>query len=217
MTEKDRAHIDMLRDVFEVSSGLGLKSYVWGGFAVDILRGVLTREHGDLDLFCENLVDHLGALREAYEARGYETKYLADFWMLQIRKGEVHAGFNMVRNVDGIAHWHHIGIHGTVFFPFVWLDQSPADFCDAPAYTIGLRLAYALKSCPRLLSPEWKSRPKDLADLAVLEDLLRDGGIEKTDFLGHVWAHNPFWYARGYAEYEFPVAPDSPKKSENSC
>ncbi len=217
MTEKNWAHIEMLRDIYEVSSALGLKSYVWGGFAVDIMRGDLTHEHGDLDLFCEDLVDRLGALRAAYEARGYVTNYLPEFWMLQIRKGGVHAGFNMVRNVDGIAHWHHIGIHGTVFFPYEWLDQAPVDFFGSPAYTIGLRLAYALKTCPRLLNPEWTPREKEEADRALLEEMLRARGIAKLDFMGHVWAHNPFWYARGYAEYELPVAPDSSKKSEKSC
>jgi hypothetical protein len=216
MTEKDRAHIDMMRDVFEVSSAHGLKSYVWGGFCVDILRGDWTRAHGDLDLFCENLVDHLDALRAAYEARGYETKYLPDFWMLQIRKGGVHAGFNMVRNVDGIAHWHHIGIHGAVFFPFEWLDETPTDFFGAKVYTVGLRLACALKAHPRLLSPEWTGREKDRADFAVLAELLRGQGIESADFMEHVWAHNPFWYARGYAEYELPIAASPSKNPEKS-
>lgn len=206
MAENDGQCVAMLRDVFEVSAESGLKSYVWGGLAVDILKGEWTRDHGDADLFCEDLVDHLGALRAGYEARGYETKYLPDFWMLQIRRGDVHAGFNMVRNIDGIAHWHHIGMHGTVFFPYEWLDRTPADFCGAPAYTVGLRLAYALKACPRLLSPEWKGRPKDKADLALLSDMLRLRDIDKSEFLGRVWAHNPFWYARGYAEYEYPVA-----------
>ncbi len=198
--------IGTLKDIYEVSAAYGLKSYIWGGLCVDLLKGEWTREHGDADLFCENLIDHLDELRNAYEARGYETKYLPDFWMLQIRKGEMRAGFNMVRNVDGIAHWHHIGIHGTVFFPFEWLDQTPIDFFGTSAYTIGVRLAWVLKAYPHLLSPEWKGREKDRVDLEKLDGLLHAQKIEKAAFLRHVWAHNPFWYARGYAEYEFPVA-----------
>jgi hypothetical protein len=93
-----------------------------------------------------------------------------------------------------------------VFFPYEWLDRTPADFYGAPAYTVGLRLAYALKACPRLLSPEWKGRPKDSADLALLLDMLRRRGIDKSESLERVWAHNPFWYARGYAEYYDPIA-----------
>ena len=41
-------YFDVMRDVYDVCAALGLKSYIWGGFAVDILHGSLTRGHGDL-------------------------------------------------------------------------------------------------------------------------------------------------------------------------
>lgn len=71
-------------------------------------------------------------------------------------KGEVHAGFNSMDNIDGIIHWRHIGKHGVVFFLEDWLDAKPREFRGACAYTAGTKLLYAVKSHAELLNPEWK-------------------------------------------------------------
>ena len=136
MINKNQKYLDMMKDIYAVSTGLGLKTFVWGGFAVDILYGKFTRQHGDLDCFTENLVENIDELKSRYEALGYSVNYLEDFWMLLIERGDVHAAFNSVRNVDGIAHWHHAGPHGTVFFPYDWLDKEPAVFYDSSVYKI---------------------------------------------------------------------------------
>ena len=198
-------YLDMLRDIYAVSAELGIKSFIWGGFAVDILYGKPTREHSDLDCFTENLVENIGVLESRYESLGYTIRYSEDFWMLRILKDGVETTFNTVRNVDGIAHWHHAGPHGTVFFPFEWLDGKPSSFCSVPAYTCGVRLAYALKTNPRLLRAEWETRPKDQADIEVLEEIIASRGIDKEDIKRKVWGHTPYWYAKGYPEYYYPI------------
>ncbi len=203
--QKTAQYFQMLRDIYDISEKTGVKSYVWGGFAVDILSGRLSRKHGDLDCFTEDLTLHVDELKNAYAGAGYEVKYLEDFWMLQIKKGEVHAGFNAMDNIDGIIHWRHIGRHGTVFFPVDWLDVEPREFSGVRAYTAGAKLLYAIKSHAELLNPEWKQRDKDIADLAVLKDILLSQGVSEKEIFPQIWGHNPFWYKRGYKEYFFPV------------
>lgn len=203
--EKNALYLNMLNDIFGISGRLGIKSYIWGGFAVDILNGSLTREHGDLDCFCENLTDHIPELIEAYKERGYMVSYLDDFWMLQIKRDEVHAAFNHLKIIDEIAHWYHAGIHGTVFFPKYWLDSSPHHFYGACAYTAGVRFLYALKTRVELISPEWHKRAKDEADIHILREILQSEGIDKKEIYPNIWSHNPYWYAKGYKEYFKPI------------
>lgn len=204
----NQGYLEMLGDIFRVSEGLGIRSYVWGGFAVDILQGRFTREHGDLDCFTENLAENWEELRQQYESLGYDVYYMKEFWLLRIEKGGLHASFNSMKNIDGIAHWYHAGPHGTVFFPYGWLDEGPRTFYDAPVRTIGERLAYVLKTNAHLLHPEWKLREKDHADIAALEGML---GGDVGEIKKRVWSHNPFWYAKGYEEYYFPIVLDEGK------
>lgn len=198
----NQGYLEMMRDIFRVSEELGIRSYVWGGFAVDILQGSFTREHGDLDCFTENLAENRERLQQRYEALGYEVHYMEEFWLLRIEKGGLHASFNNMRNIDGIAHWYHAGPHGTVFFPYGWLDEGPRVFYGTPVRTIGERLAYVLKTNARLLHPEWKLREKDRGDIAILEGML---GEEAGEIGKRVWSHSPFWSAKGYEEYYYPV------------
>lgn len=210
----NQGYLEMLGDIFHVSEELGIRSYVWGGFAVDILQGRFTREHGDLDCFTENLAENWEELWQQYESLGYDACYMKEFWLLRIEKDGLHASFNSMKNIDGIAHWYHAGPHGTVFFPYDWLDERPRTFCGTPVRTIGERLTYVLKTNAHLLNPEWELREKDLTDIATLERLLMEGGysVDKEESIGEikkrVWSHTPFWYARGYEEYYFPIVLD---------
>lgn len=205
MNVKNQKYLEMMQDIYDVSAQMGLKSFVWGGFAVDVLYGKFTREHGDLDCFTENLVENINELRERYESLGYSVNYLEDFWMLQIDNGSVHATFNSIKNVDKIAHWYHAGPHGTVFFPYDWLDNEPTMFYGSKVYTFGIKMAYILKTNVKLISAEWRIREKDKADIGVLTQMLDTYGINKDDIKKKVWSHNPYWYAKGYAEYYFPI------------
>jgi hypothetical protein len=198
--------IEFIKDIYTVSAKLGLKTYFWGGFAVDILNGSLTREHGDIDAFTENLVENKDRLIAEYKLLGYTLEYYLDeFWMLCLKKDGVSATFNTVKNIDGIAHWHHAGQRGTVFFPHEWLDETPTDFYGAPAYTCGIELAYLLKTNVKLISAEWQLREKDRADIAVLERILAAKGVDVDAIKKKVWSFNPYWYGKGYGEYFFPV------------
>ena len=206
MTNKAKNQIEFIQDIFNVSASLNLKTFFWGGFAVDILHGALTREHNDIDCFTENLVENKDKIVLAFESLGYSVGfYLEDFWMLEIKKHEIHATFNTVRNIDGIAHWHHAGSHGTVFFPYEWLDKEPRDFYGSYAYTMGVELAYLIKTNVKLISAEWQLRDRDKADIAILEQILASKDISVDNIRNKVWSHNPYWYAKGYNEYFLPV------------
>lgn len=176
--------------------------------AVDILHGKLTREHSDLDCFTENLVENLDALKDKYVSLGYEIDlgYYQDYWMLQIKKCGVHAAFNTMKNICGIAHWHHIGPQGTVFFPYEWLDKEPRLFYGTPAYTWGVEMAYIVKTNIGLVNAEWaklEMREKDKADVLILEQILV--GIDIDNARKKVWSHNPHFYEKGFEEYYFPI------------
>ncbi|MDR0272426.1 MAG: hypothetical protein LBI27_03815 [Clostridiales bacterium] len=203
--DKNHKYLVMMMDIFTVSKGLGLKTYIWGGFAVDILHGEFTREHDDLDCFTENLVENHEELQRQYEALGYSVNYIEYVWMLQIEKGDIHATFNSVKNIDGIAHWHHAGMHGTVFFPYNRLDDLPRTFYGTLVYTIGEKMAYILKTNVRLISAEWTLREKDCLDISILENLLNSQGVDKNEIKKKVWSHNPYWFAKGYKDYYFPI------------
>jgi hypothetical protein len=202
------AQMQIIGDIYAVSAGLGLKSYLWGGFAVDFLHGSITREHGDVDAFTENMVENIYAIKKKYEALGYEVKYHEDFWMLNIEKDGAHATFNTVKNICGIAHWYHAGPQGTVFFPYDWLDTEPRVLENSAAYTCGVKLLYALKAYPVLVRASWLARQKDAADLKILQDLLSRYNIPEAEIKKRVWAHNPYWYAQGYEEFYWPVRLD---------
>jgi len=207
MTDKTKQHLELMHDIYAVSAELGIKTYVWGGYAVDILYGKLTREHSDLDCFTENLVENLDALSDKYKARGYSVKYLSDWWMLIIEKGDVHAAFNSVKNICGIAHWHHAGPQGTIFFDYNWLDKKPHNFYGVPTYTFGLEMAYIIKAHVKLISPDgkWQGREKDEADIAILNGMIASRGIDKNEIVKKVWSHSPYLYAEGHEECFYPT------------
>jgi hypothetical protein len=207
MTERAQKHLEMMKDIYTVSTSMGLKTYLWGGYAVDILNGALTREHSDIDGFTENLVENKDELIAGYEALGYSInlEYFDYMSMLIIKKNGEHAAFNPLKNVDGIAHWQHVGAHGTVFFPYEWLDTKPANFYGSQVYTCGAEMAYLIKTNIDLLNPEMQARDKDTADIAVLEQIILAKNIDKKEIRKKIWCHSPYLYAKGYEEYLLPV------------
>lgn len=205
MGSKNQEYLKMMKDIYHVSEILGLKSFVWGGFVIDILQGEFTREHGDLDCFTEHLAENWLILQRQYEALGYSVSYMEEFWMLRIEKNGIHASFNSVRNIDGIAHWYHIGPRGTVYFPYDWLDQKPRLFYEIPVYTIGEKMAYVLKTSVSLLNPEWRLRERDHLDIAMLERMLDRKEENIKEIRKRVWSHNPYWFTKGYDEYYYPI------------
>jgi len=55
MTERTRKQLKLIKDIYIVSEKLRLKTFFWGGFAVDILHGAFTRDHSDIDAFIEKM------------------------------------------------------------------------------------------------------------------------------------------------------------------
>lgn len=205
VSDNNRGYLAFLRDVDEVSAACGTRTYIWGGFTVDILEGRFVREHHDLDGFTLNLLDVLPEMTALYAARGYATDFRKDIDMLTIRKDGLHAAFNRLE-VDGpIAMWRHIGDEGTVYFPVEWLDAAPRDFYGVKVYSAGIQLDYALKTNIRMINAVWTLREHDHAAIAVLERMMVERNLDPEDFLRHVWSFNPFWVKQGYLEYAMPA------------
>jgi len=128
MSQRNLSYLEFMKDIFEVSAACNVKTYIWGGFTIDIFEGMFLREHGDLDCFVENMMQVLDQLMPEYKNRGYHTEFISDFNMLKILKGEQHAAFNPL-DIDGtVAMWRHIGDQGTVYFPYDWLDKETRSF-----------------------------------------------------------------------------------------
>jgi hypothetical protein len=198
MSEKNAKYLEFLKDIYEVSLACGTKTYIWGGMTIDLLEGKFLREHGDLDGFTERMLENLERMKSLYEDRGYITEFSDKFHILKIRKGELHASFNRLDvSKDGeMALWRHIGDHGTVYFPFEWLDEIPRDFYGVKVYSAGMKLDYAIKSKVKLLSLQWDLRDKDKEALKYLENKLRDDGIKPTDVHSKIWSYNPYVFSK---------------------
>jgi len=206
ISEKNRQYIILLKDIFDISSELGIMTYIWGGFAVDIWEGRLLREHGDLDGFTENLNENIEDLMELYKARGYEVTFNKEFSMLKVEKDTVHAGFNPLKFNGKTAEWKHIGDEGSVFFPVGWLDEIPRDFYGVKIFTAGIKFEYALKTKVSMLNPEWQLREKDREAITYIKEKLQAQNIDEVeDIYKWFWSYNPFWYKRGYDEFFRPT------------
>ena len=204
-SKNNQGYLQFLNDIYEVSNACSTKTYIWGGMAIDILKGDLTREHNDLDGFTLNMLEKLNDLSARYENLGYETSFLEEFHMLKIKKGGLHAAFNRL-DIDGdVAMWRHIGEQGTVYFPFSWLECIPRNFYHTQTYCSGINFEYGFRKIARLLNPEWKGREKDIIALEYLEERLSNDGIETKSVLKSIWSYNPFWAKKGYNPFDKPT------------
>ncbi|MCG8639703.1 MAG: hypothetical protein MI862_08195 [Desulfobacterales bacterium] len=205
VSKSNLCYLEFMKDIYEVSNICSTKTYVWGGFTLDIFEGEFLREHSDLDCFILNMMSVLNKLITEYEKRGYKTEFKSDYNNLVIRKEDHHASFNPL-DVDGeVAMWRHIGDQGTVYFPYHWLDSSPRSFYDAKLYTSGPYFEYAFKSIARLANPKWKEREKDKIALAYLTKKIQKEGLEPEALLKSIWSYNPFWIQFGYSPFDKPV------------
>jgi len=49
------------------------------------------------------------------------------------------------------------------------------------------------------------TKEKDKKDITVLEQILLSKNINTDEIKKKIWSHNPYWYAKGYNEYFFPI------------
>ena len=214
VSEQSKQILSMLKDIFDVSTSLNIKTYIWGGMTIDVWEGEFLREHNDTDGFTENLVTHKDTLKTAYEKLGYEVKFIENFSILRIDKGSIHAGFNPLHRKHKTAEWKHIGEHGSVFFPEDWLDNEPRNFYGVPVYTSGVKFEYAMKTKPTMLNPDWNvPREKDLQAIEYLKGKILSENIKEEDIYKWFWSYNPIFYNNGYDEFFRPTTawPIEPK------
>jgi len=200
-----RLGLQFLQDIYEVSSALSTRTYIWGGMVVDILRGEFLRDHHDIDGFVLNLLSVRTEMAGLFSGRGYTTSYQDEFDLLRIEKGDLHAAFNRLEIEGDLAMWRHVGDQGTVYFPAGWLDPTPRSFYGVRTHISGVRFEYAIKTNVHLLSPEWRLRDKDRAAIAILRAELRRRGFDERDVLAQIWSHTPYWVERGYPAYADPI------------
>jgi len=194
-----------LRDLFDVSSACGTRTFIWGGMSIDIQRGRFVRDHHDVDGFTLNLLDVKAEMIAMLTAKGYSCSYNAAFDMMKIATGNVHAGLNRLEAEQGCAMWRHVGNEGTIFFPLEWLDSRPRDFHGLALYTSGPRFEYAIKTNAYLLNPSWQLREKDREAIEWLSGELERLSVDRPQMLTQIWSHTPFWAKRGYPQYERPI------------
>lgn len=205
ISDSNNCYLELLNDIYEISKKLKTKIYIWGGFTTDIFEGEFLREHGDLDGFVENMMGILNQLSTEFMNKGYHVEFNGNFNMLTVRRGDQHAGFNPL-DIDGeLAMWRHIGDHGTVYFPYSWLDKTPRKFYDTSVYTSGLSFEYALRYNIHDMNPEWKEREKDKIAKEYLLNKLKENNIEPADILDKMWSYNPLWIRKGYSPFDKPT------------
>jgi len=197
--------LQLLQDIYDVSTALGTRTYIWGGMVADILCGEFLRAHHDLDGFTLNLLDVKTEMAERFFAKGYTTTYSDEYDMLRIEKGDLHAALNRLEIDGDTAMWRHVGDQGTIYFPAAWLDATPRTFHGVKAYISGAAFEYAIKSNVHLLNPEWQLRDKDRAAIEVLSAELDRMGADKQAVLASISSYTPYWVERGYPEYESQV------------
>lgn len=190
-----------LQDIYEVSTALETRTYIWGGMVADILRGAFLRPHHDVDGFTLNLLSIKDEMMARFLVKGYATTYSDKYDMLRVEKGGFHAGLNRLEMDGDTAMWRHVGDQGTIYFPAVWLDATPRVFCGVKTYTSGAAFEYAIKTNVHLLNPEWALRDKDRAALEILSAELDRMGADKQKILSSISSDTPYWVERGYPEY----------------
>ncbi|PNT92819.1 nucleotidyltransferase domain-containing protein [Clostridium thermosuccinogenes] len=205
ISESNLSYLNMMKDIYEVSLACNTKTYIWGGFTVDILEGKFLREHGDLDGFVENMMALLDDLKSEYENKGYQVDFINDINMLTIRKGDQHAAFNPLDVNENVAMWRHIGDQGTVYFPYSWLDNAPREFYNTYVYTSGINFEYGFRKIVHLLNPEWKVREKDRVSLEYFQNKIIEKGINEKDILSCIWSFSPFWIKKRYSPFDKPT------------
>jgi hypothetical protein len=198
LSNNQQQQLQTLKDIFEISGLCSTKTYVWGGMVMDILEGRFLREHGDIDCFTLNLLDVKENMDSFFIQRGYKTGFTNGIDMYNVQKDGCRVAFNRLEIDNKIAMWRHIGNEGTLYFPRVWLRDSPWAFYKTPVLVSGIEFEYSIKAKVTLLSPEWQQRESDKVALDYYTKALKEHNIASESVLNKVWSDNPFWRKKGY-------------------
>ena len=198
---RQKHQLRFLDDIYEISFKCSTKTYIWGGLVMDILAGRFLREHKDIDCFTLNLLDCKGDIDDMFKEGGYTTEFSTDIDMFKIHKDGYVAAFNRLEFNGETAMWRHIGNEGTLFFPRIWLEETPRDFYNTHALISGIKFEYCIKAKVELLSPVWKLREKDTEALEYYTKSLVEKNVSLENLLQSVWSENPYWRKIGYKEY----------------
>jgi hypothetical protein len=201
LSERQKHQLKFLDDIYEISCVCSTKTYIWGGLVMDALEGRFLREHKDIDCFTLNLLDVKDDMDAMFKERGYATEFSTDIDMFQIHKDGYGAAFNRLEFNDETAMWRHIGNEGTLYFPRIWLEDTPRNFYDTYVYISGIEFEYCIKARVKLLSPIWQLREKDTEASEYYAKLLIEKKVSLESVLRLVWSDNLYWRKRGYTEY----------------
>jgi hypothetical protein len=185
--------LQILQDIYDISTACSTKTYVWGGFVMDIMEGRFLREHHDIDCFTLNLLDVKEKVDNLFVSKGYHTQYIHDIDMYQIKINGCGTAFNRLEVEKETAMWRHIGNEGTLFFPVRWLKDTPVLFYGVPIFISGPEFEYAIKARVELLSPEWQLRGIDESSREYYLKALEQRGISPEEVLEQVRSDNPYW------------------------
>lgn len=176
LSEREQKHLHTMRLVERVSGSLKTTSWTWGGYATDIYRGRILREHDDLDYLTLNLHEWKSEIAEVFSRLGWQAKDLAN-GDLKLKKDniKVHLG-----NVEftRVARWTHNGNKGVLLFPISWLSAQVSEFYGIEVHVVAPELQYVLKERPELLNPDWQIREKDILEREYLREILLEQGID---------------------------------------
>ena len=207
MDNKTKEILEFIADIVTFSNELDLKSYIWGGFVQDILEGKILREHGDIDMFIENLDINIDNLEYKFKSKDYDCKYHKDIQMLNLGKNKIKATINPIKFNNKTAIWKHIGDQGFICFPKEWLDVDFRTFYDINVLTSGIKFEYCVRKIIKYMNPNWtnRTREKDITANKYYEKKLMENNINPKELMEKIWAYNPYWFKDGYNGYEAPV------------
>jgi hypothetical protein len=186
---------------------LNIKSYVWGGYVQDIIEGKILREHGDIDVFIENMDIYIKDIVKLFEKAKYKYKYHNDIQMLNLEKSNIKTTINPIEFIGKTAIWKHIGEQGFINFPREWLDSEYRNFYNLSIRTSGIKFEYCSRRIIKDMNPNWtdKIREKDIKSIEYFEKKLHEENIDPNELLEKIWGYNPYWLKEGYNGYKPPV------------
>jgi hypothetical protein len=196
-----------ISDIILVSNELNIKAYIWGGYVQDIMEGKILREHGDIDMFIENMDKNINKLIKKLKTKNFICSYYSDMQMLILNKNNIKATLNPIIFKNTTAIWKHIGEQGFISFPKEWLDMEYKEFQGIYVLTAGYKFEYCIRTIIKYTNPNWENRirEKDIQAKEYYKKILLKNNINGEELLKKIWSYNPYWLKDGYTGYEKPV------------